>query len=136
MEQKENRQPNKLKSMMQTFDEENKHQLSKSVPRNSSKPRKSKHKRQATLVKFVKGDIKGNKTKAIIQANSNLSVDSHPKKFEAKNSKPDIVNKAIKEIAKYHTLDQSFHQSKYFNRSLPRDKEILFPFTAFQILNH
>lgn len=43
--------------MMKTFDEENKHQLSKSMPRSdSSKPQKSKHKRQVTLFKFEKED--------------------------------------------------------------------------------
>lgn len=54
----ENNPPNKKMAMMKTFDEENKHQLSKSAPRSShsSKPRKSKHKRQVTLFKFTKQD--------------------------------------------------------------------------------
>jgi hypothetical protein len=49
--------PKKL-TLVKTFDEDTKHQLSKSVPRssNNSKPRKSKHKRQVTLFKFEKDD--------------------------------------------------------------------------------
>lgn len=49
--------PKKL-TLVKTFDEDNKHQLSKSVPRssNNSKPRKSKHKRQVTIFKFEKDD--------------------------------------------------------------------------------
>lgn len=54
----ENNPLSKKMAIMKTFDEENKHQLSKSAPRssNSSKPRKSKHKRQVTLFKFTKQD--------------------------------------------------------------------------------
>ena len=46
----DNTQPPKKLVMMKTFDEDNKHQLSKSMPRNEEK--NSKHKRQATLFKF------------------------------------------------------------------------------------
>lgn len=51
--------PKKLVLLTKTFDEDNKHQLSKSVPRttNNSKPRnKTKHKRQVTQFKFKKED--------------------------------------------------------------------------------
>jgi len=47
----------KKPTLLKTFDEDNKHQLSKSLPKtaNNSKTRKSKHKRQATIFKFDKG---------------------------------------------------------------------------------
>lgn len=49
----EKAQPPKKLVMMKTFDEENKHQLSKSMPRNDeSKVKNVKHKRQVTQFKF------------------------------------------------------------------------------------
>lgn len=70
---KEKIEANKEPAMMKTFDDENKHQLSKSLPRTcpTSKPQKSKHKRQATLFKFAKGDSNSKRTKIILKANSN-----------------------------------------------------------------
>ena len=52
----DSKQAPKRLTLMKTFDEDNKHQLSKSMPRttNNSKPRKSKHKRQSTIFKFDK----------------------------------------------------------------------------------
>jgi hypothetical protein len=69
----ENNIPNKKMAMMKTFDEENKHQLSKSAPKSntSSKPRKLKHKRQVTLFKFTKQDSSLDRAKAMMNTNSN-----------------------------------------------------------------
>lgn len=67
-------QPKRL-TLLKTFDEDNKHQLSKSVPRannNNSKPRKSKHKRQVTQFKFDGKDNNSlDRAKYLMKTNSN-----------------------------------------------------------------
>ncbi len=108
-ERKEKKQDMDM-SLIQTFDEENKHQLSKSLPRTStnSKTRKSKHKRQATLFKFAKSDG-NNRAKVMLKTNSNCSVDSQPMSLEQLTQKVKIVKKNT-DIQRYKALDQ--RQSK------------------------
>ena len=103
--------------MMNTFDEESKHQLSKSVPKNSSKQRKTKHKRQATLFKFVKGDTSLNKVKSLIKANSNWRTDSKPPSFDQVSTKQNIINKVFKDATRYHTLESGKQHNNWFHDS-------------------
>jgi len=116
IETKEKRESNRGVAMMQTFDDENKHQLSKSLPRttNNSKFRKSKHKRQATLFKFSKGDNSSKRVKIMMKANSNWSVDSQPSIIEQIKPQAKLIGKATTEAKRYKTVDQRKYQSKYY----------------------
>lgn len=85
----ENTRPPKRLTLMKTFDEDNKHMLSKSMPRtsNNSKSKKTKHKRQTTLFKFDQEDNSCDRAKHLIKTNSSLSVTSHSSRIDNLNSK-------------------------------------------------
>jgi len=101
-----NEKPPKI-SMIRTIDVDSKWKQSKSAPRsvNHSKPRKTQHKRQATLFKFDHNDNSCDKAKLFAKTNSSLSVTSHSSNIENLNSKNINNQNTIDEI-KLHDTDK------------------------------
>jgi hypothetical protein len=125
----DSKEPPKRLTLMKTFDEDNKHQLSKSMPRttNNSKSRKSKHKRQSTIFKFDKENNSWDREKILFKTISNWSVNSHSSMLDNILSKSNI-NKIINETTRSSTHQKNvhkkflsqikFHKSKKLNEKM------------------
>lgn len=107
----DSKQPPKRLTLMKTFDEDNKHQLSKSMPRttNNSKSRKSKHKRQSTVFKFEKENNSWDREKILFKTISNWSVNSHSSMLDNILSKSNI-NKIMNETTRSSTHQKNVHK--------------------------